>query len=119
MAWSPTSGTVTVSERPLLNPATLEHLLDQHHTKLVPIGAAWTLSRRIAIPDRVRPFWRRWKVERWCRQSLGHCWHPTPASMIGWDCCECGKFTEGMPAHDCALCSIIRTDAIMRGNRRG
>ncbi len=84
-------------------------LPELHHTRFVIRSS----TRRYAIPDRLRPFWRQWRRERECRQAIHHCWHPAPASLIGWDCCECGGFTEGMPPERCTHCVMMQL--IQRG----
>jgi hypothetical protein len=56
----------------------------------------------------LRDRWTVWQVQRSCRRTIGHCWHPT--GYVDWRCCECGKDTDGMPAHRCTLCNGLTHD---------
>ncbi len=87
-------------------------LPELHHTRLTESTNPRYLPR-IAIPVRVRPFWRQWRREHECRQAIHHCWHPAPALMVGWDCCECGGFTERIPPERCTHCAMMQL--IQRG----
>jgi len=68
-----------------------------------------TTVRRIApgITEVARPLrgagWTRWKAERTCRKTTGHCWHPE--GMIDWWCCMCSAETDGMPTQRCVHCT--------------
>lgn len=54
---------------------------------------------------KMTPRWSQWKRERRCYQAIGHCYHAAPANVVGWDCCECGRFTEGVPRETCRICN--------------
>lgn len=56
----------------------------------------------VARPLRDTSRWRRWRRERACRLTVGHCWHAD--SAWGWWCCECSADTEGMPERRCIHC---------------
>jgi hypothetical protein len=56
----------------------------------------------VAKPERDSSIWHRWRQERHCRTTLGHCFHPEGFS--DWFCCECGAETDGMPPQRCCYC---------------
>jgi hypothetical protein len=70
-----------------------------------------TIRRRVApgVSKVARPlhdtsWWHRWRQERACRKTTGHCWHADEMGMIGWFCCMCGGETDGMPPNRCVHC---------------
>jgi hypothetical protein len=70
-----------------------------HQTRAEVAPGVWDVAR----PARARGLLR-WRIERQCRKTLGHCWHPADA-MIGWFCCGCGADEDGMPAQRCTVCT--------------
>lgn len=70
-----------------------------HHLNAAEIApGVWQPAR----PLRDTSLWHRWRRERACRQTVGHCWHPE--SLIDWYCCECGGETDGQPPQKCVHC---------------
>ena len=83
-------------------------MLTEHHHHQVrsSFGGAWEVAR----PLRDTSWWHRWRQERACRRTVGHCWHP--AGYVDWWCCECSADTDGMPDHNCRLCGDQPTPAL-------
>lgn len=72
-----------------------------HHSARSEVApGVWDIAR----PVRAHGLWFRWRHERQCAKTLGHCWHPADA-MIAWFCCVCGGETDGMPAQRCRICT--------------
>jgi hypothetical protein len=72
----------------------------RHHSVRAQVAPGiWDVAR----PLRAHGLWLRWRHERQCAKTLGHCWHPADA-MIGWFCCTCGGETDGMPPQRCRVC---------------
>lgn len=70
-----------------------------HKTRVEVVPGVWDVAR----PARARGLLR-WRIERNCRKTLGHCWHSADG-MIGWFCCGCGADEDGMPAQRCTVCT--------------
>lgn len=75
----------------------------RHHSIMRRVGG----GAEIARPLRDTSWWHRWRAERACRKTLGHCWHPD--GLVDWWCCECSAETDGMPKHECTVCAGERT----------
>lgn len=72
-----------------------------HHVNSAEVAPGiWRPHR----PARDTSLWHRWKRERACRKTLGHCWHPEPETMIDWFCCACGGEADGQPPQECVQC---------------
>lgn len=54
----------------------------RHHTVVRRVGGTMEVAR----PLRDASWWHRWKAERACRKTLGHCWHPM--GFVDWFCCD-------------------------------
>lgn len=72
-----------------------------HHRTMVRVGDRVEIAR----PLRDSNWWHRWRQERACRKTVGHCWHADEQAMIGWFCCMCGGETDGMPPQRFVHCT--------------
>lgn len=73
--------------------------MSHHSTTCEVAPGIWEIAR----PMRASGWLLRRRLERQCRKTLGHCWHPADA-MIAWFCCNCGADEDGMPPQRCRLC---------------
>lgn len=70
-----------------------------HSVKREVVPGVWEVARPLRDTSR----WHRWRQERACRKTTGHCWHPD--GFVDWFCCMCSANTDGMPPQRCVHCA--------------